>query len=65
MKKTLPPEEKENVQLYVKYDVDADGEERIIGYAYGAPWVQQALLMDDIRFDTPEEAKEWWEKYYG
>lgn len=65
MKKTLPPEEKKNVQLYVKYDVDADGEERVIGYAYGEPWVSQALFMDDLCFDTEQEAKDWWEKYHG
>lgn len=51
--------------LYTNYVEEADGTLRPIGYAYGAPWVQQALLMDDIRFDTPEEAKEWWEKNYG
>lgn len=51
--------------LYTNCAHDEDGTLRPIGYAYGAPWVAQALLMDDIRFDTPEEAKEWWEKNYG
>ena len=64
MKKTLPLEE-ENLQLYVKYDMDEDGEERIIGYVYGEPWVAQALYMDDLCFDTEKEAKEWWYKNYG
>jgi len=30
-------------------------------YAFGEPWIAQALLMDDIRFRTPEEA---WESFY-
>lgn len=34
-------------------------------YAYGYPWVAVALYMDDIKFATPEEAKEWWEVNYG
>lgn len=51
--------------LYTNYVQEKDGTLRPIGYAYGAPWVQQALLMDDIRFDTPEEAKEWWYRNYG
>lgn len=51
--------------LYTNCAHGEDGAIRPIGYAYGAPWVAQALLMDDIRFDTPEEAKDWWEKNYG
>lgn len=35
---------------------------RIVGYAYGEPWVQQALLMGDLCFDTPEAAKAAWEE---
>lgn len=54
----------DNVQLYESHTILPDGTERI-QYAYGAPWVAQALLMDDIKFDTPEEAKEWWERRYG
>lgn len=53
------------LMLYINYAREADGTIRPIGYAYGAPWVAQALYMDDLKFDTPEEAKEWWEKYYG
>ena len=53
------------LMLYTNYAREADGTIRPIGYAYGAPWVAQALYMDDLKFDTPEEAKEWWEKYYG
>lgn len=53
------------LMLYTNYVREEDGTIRPIGYAYGAPWVQQALLMDDIRFDTPEEAKEWWNENYG
>jgi len=30
-------------------------------YAFGEPWIAQALSMDDIRFRTPEDA---WESFY-
>lgn len=53
------------LRLYTNYVEEKDGTIRPIGYAYGAPWVAQALLMGDMSFDTPEEAKEWWEKEYG
>ena len=52
-------------QLYTLMERTPDDTVRVLGYAYGAPWVEQALYMDDLRFDTPEEAKEWWEKNYG
>ena len=55
----------DDVKLYVSYYLDEDGNTAIKGYAYGAPWVAQALLMDDIIFDTPEEAEQWWNKHYG
>lgn len=58
-------EESKGPQLYVAYIEMPDGEMRVTGYAYGEPWVAQALLMDDIRFDTEEEARAWWEKNYG
>lgn len=59
-------DENENaVQLYTSFIRREDGELEVDGYAYGAPWVEQALSMDDIKFDTPEEAKAWWEKNYG
>jgi hypothetical protein len=51
--------------LYTNCVLEKDGTIRPIGYAYGKPWVSQALLMGDISFDTPEAAKEWWEKNYG
>lgn len=51
--------------LYTAYYQEEDGDVKVKGYAYGASWVAQALMMDDICFDTPEEAKEWWEKNYG
>lgn len=57
--------EEDLVQLYISHIAKEDGTDEIAGYAYGTPWVAQALLMDDIRFDTPEEAKEWWERRYG
>lgn len=53
------------LMLYANYIKANDGTLVPIGYAYGAPWVQQALLMGDMSFDTPEEAKEWWEHNYG
>ena len=54
----------DNVQLYEAHARFPDGTERV-RYAYGAHWVAMALYMDDIAFDTPEEAKEWWERRYG
>ena len=51
-------------QLYEAHTIMPDGTERI-KYAYGLPWVAMALYMDDIAFDTPEEAKEWWDRRYG
>lgn len=47
-------------ELYTLYNGD-----KPVAYAYGDPWVAQALFMDDIKFKTPEEAKDWWEKNYG
>lgn len=52
-------------ELYVAVRQHDDGTEEICGYAYGDPWVGQALFMGDIRFDTEEEAKAWWEESYG
>lgn len=57
--------EENEPRLYTNYIIGKDGNPFPIGYAYGAPWVSQALLMGDISFDTPEKAKEWWEKSYG
>lgn len=53
------------LKLYEKGSVDREGNKIITGYAYGEEWVSMALYMDDIRFDTPEEAIDWWEKNYG
>lgn len=53
------------LMLYTNYAREEDGTLRPIGYAYGAPWVAQALYMDDLKFDTPDEAKEWWNRNYG
>jgi len=47
-------------ELYIMYRDDVP-----VKYAYGDEWVEQALLMDDIGYDTPEEAKEAWEQEYG
>lgn len=54
----------DEVRLYEAHTTFADGTERV-RYAYGAPWVAMALYMDDLAFDTPEEAKAWWGKNYG
>ena len=53
------------LMLYINYVKEKDGTIRPIGYAYGEPWVAQALLMGDMKFKTPEAAKDWWEKHYG
>ena len=46
-------------ELYIKKVGDT-----IVGYAYGDESVSQALLMDDWCYDTPEEAKAAWERYF-
>ena len=45
-------------ELYIKYEGDTP-----VAYAYGEEWVAMALYMDDIGYDTPEEAKSAWESY--
>ena len=55
----------DQVQLYTSHRIKDDGTDEIIGYAYGLPWVAQALWMGDIVFPTPEAAREWWEKEFG
>lgn len=42
-------------ELYTKYVDDTP-----VAYAYGEPWVAQALFMDDIGYPTPEAAKLAW-----
>lgn len=42
-------------ELYVKYNDDQP-----VAYAYGEPWVAQALFMDDIGYPDPETAKAAW-----
>lgn len=54
-------EEATGVRLYTKYEEQEDGTKIPVGYAYGEPWVAQALSMDDLRFETPEGAVAWWE----
>lgn len=49
-------------ELYILGREDETGALYIEGYAYGPPWVSQALLMDDIKFQTPDEARAWWAK---
>ncbi len=44
--------------LYICYRKDEDGNVTIDGYAYGEEWVSQALLMDDWKYPTEEEARE-------
>lgn len=45
------------------YTLMVDG--KPVAYAYGEEWVAMGLYMNDIQFDTPEEAIAWWEKNYG
>lgn len=49
-------------RLYMKIVDAANGDEKVLGYAYGEPWIQQALFNDDICFGTPEAAKAAWEE---
>ena len=42
-------------QMYVKYEDNTP-----VAYAYGEPWVAEALFMDDIGYPTEEEAKLAW-----
>jgi len=48
--------------LYTRYNAfgDTPGAPK---YAYGDSWVAMALFMDDVKFDTPEEARAWWDKF--
>lgn len=45
-------------ELYTLYNGD-----KPVAYAYGEPWVAQALLMNDWQYPTPEEAVAAWERY--
>jgi hypothetical protein len=45
-------------ETYVKYQGDMP-----VAYAYGEPWVAQALFMDDWQYPTEEEAIAAWEEY--
>lgn len=55
----------DELQLYTAFREAPDGTVTVEGYAYGEPWVAQAMFMDDMKFKTPEEAKECREKNYG
>lgn len=55
----------DGLHLYANHVRREDGTVEIVGYVYGEPWVAMALQNDDLRFDTPEEAKAWWDKNYG
>lgn len=52
-------------QMYVMGTLDDNGNVIQKRYAYGDPWVQQALIMDDIGFETGLEAMAWWQEHYG
>ncbi|MBQ4197121.1 MAG: hypothetical protein II659_04655 [Bacteroidales bacterium] len=53
------------LKLYEMQYKTHDGTVVATKYAYGEPWVEQALYMNDIEFDTPEEAKAYWFKVHG
>lgn len=55
----------DDVQLYTMHRIKEDGTDEITGYAYGAPWVAQAMWMGDILFKSPKEAEAWWNRRYG
>ena len=68
----MAPEEKdastfwaEEPKLYTMSQKTDDGTYLLEGYAYGLPWVRDALMEGDICFQSPEEAKAWWERRYG
>lgn len=52
-------------QMYVMATLDDNKNVIQKRYAYGDPWVQQALFMDDIGFETELEAIAWWQEHYG
>lgn len=52
------------VQMYENHIFLPDGTERV-RYAYGLPWVSMALYMDDISFETPKEAIDYWNKNFA
>lgn len=54
---------KEEVKLYENVVQHLDGTTEVIGYAYGPPWVSQALLMGDLSFATEAEARAWWDRW--
>ncbi len=47
----------EKCELYILYRG-----KKPVAYRYGPPWVAQMLLMEG-GYNTPEKAKEAWEKY--
>ena len=47
-------------QMYEKHYGDGK-----VQYAYGEPWIAMALFIGDIKFDTKQEAINWWEVNYG
>lgn len=47
-------------QMYIEYR-----DNKPVAYAYGEKWVAMALYMGDMRYDTPEKAKEAWDKIKG
>lgn len=57
-------EENNGPTMYVEYEMSENGDPIAVGYAYGDPWVSQALMMGDMKFKTPEAAKEYWERHY-
>lgn len=56
-------EESDEPRLWTKYGYKEGSDFSCpIAYAYGPKWVGTALYIGDLKFDTPEAAKKWWEE---
>lgn len=54
--------EENKLQMYKEVRIDEDGNEKIVGYRFGEPWVAMALYTEG-GFKTETEAlKRWYEQ---
>ena len=57
--------EDNKLQMYESHVLDKDGNDIVIGYMFGEPWVGQCLFMEGSRFKTEEEAVlDWYKKNF-